>query len=230
MGRDIAESERGATIDSVRERVGAKSLPLVRLLVAGAVGSGVVHEFANLLTVIEGNRQMAEMGFVRSGSDPTREPVERARGFIEAYRYVFGAADPTYDAPAAQDLDAIASLVRVKLRGRPCRVVVDPAAARSSGVVPARISSGARFCYLAAVIGAIDSSPSASSVELAVTVEHGTVTSFDATVRGIATARDMGPDSAPILAAAGTLATELRADLRREATDGAIVLRLMLPA
>ncbi len=235
MGRGIEDSLRASS--RREERVGSRTLPLVRLLVAGTIGGGVIHEFANLLTVIDGNRQMAEMGLARRGTDRTREPLERSRTFVEAYRYVFGSADPAYDVAASLELDAIATLVRVKLRGQPGRV--EARIPRPDDImIPRRVATGVRFCFLAAVFGILDSLEQASVVELSVGGAVGGAvggngdgaTSLEAVLRGRSSRYPVAADAPHMLSAAESLAMELRALLQWTEIDGETRIRLVIPS
>ncbi len=134
-----SHDETRSTIDG-RER--ADAFARARTFAAGALAGAVVHESANLVTVFDGMRQLRS---VRKPGSPEvdgllDEPVDRCRRLIEAFRHVFteswsGVARGTLSA----DLDAVALLLRTRLRGRTARVEVELSAhgtgADASGVL-----------------------------------------------------------------------------------------------
>ena len=103
---------------------------------AGIVSRGVVHEFANLLTVLNGQMQMQQMG-IPAGSQGSgipavlHEPAERCQLLVEAFRHFFSdhCAAPG-SRPLADELDCLVLLLTATLRGQTTTVASDPACAR----------------------------------------------------------------------------------------------------
>lgn len=94
-----------------------------RLLVIGVLGGGIVHEFANLLTVVDGLRQMGEMGLAGTWRpDLVARPAARCQEVVHAFRWAFSDED---DVSTAADEAAhwISTLIALRLRGR--RTVFD---------------------------------------------------------------------------------------------------------
>ncbi|MFH0946828.1 MAG: hypothetical protein V2A76_16660 [Planctomycetota bacterium] len=104
-------------------------------LAAGIVGRGVVHEFANLLTVLNGQRQMQQLGMsldTRESGIPVvvHEPADRCQLLVEAFRHFFSDVGVAPCArPLTDDLDSLELLLRATLRGQTTTVECDPACA-----------------------------------------------------------------------------------------------------
>ena len=91
-----------------------------RRLAAGALCSGVVHEYANLLTVVGGISQIHDLGLPWSENQRTmfQSPAERGLGLIEAFRHFLG--ERSCSSPIGLDLELryLEALLKVRLRGR----------------------------------------------------------------------------------------------------------------
>lgn len=135
----------------------ARQLERARTLAAGVLAGGVVHEFANLLTVVDGMRQMEMI----APETPTRAgilsgPSERCQSLVESFRHLFshrGATPPA--GPVVQDLDCFHSMLKIHLRGCPTRIEVDGAATE------ARLLDGGtgvllRPAFLCGLLGVIE--------------------------------------------------------------------------
>jgi hypothetical protein len=92
---------------------------------AGALAGGVVHEVANLLTVVDGLRQLRSAGGSNEDLRLLDAPAARCQELVECWRLVFGRRLPE-PVPAEPELRALARLLETHLRGR--RTVVAVAA------------------------------------------------------------------------------------------------------
>lgn len=124
------------------ERSAASVLASARTLAAGALVGGLVHEVANLLTVVDGLRQMERLGQpAKAGAERQAlldRPAERCSRLIEAFRSLLvewpGGEDEA--AGGGGELAAMRVLLESRLRGRSTRVLVgaDPEAAAARAV------------------------------------------------------------------------------------------------
>ena len=127
-------------------------LQTARSLAAGIVSGGMVHEFANLLTIIDGQRQMERLGLV--GDGPTSdigqmlgEPAERCQRLVEAFRYVFSDLESdVQEVPLSQELGSLEVLLAARLRGRSTRIEIDPIGSKL--LLPGRGSQAMRLAFL----------------------------------------------------------------------------------
>lgn len=129
-----------------------------RAAAAGLLSSGVVHEFANLLTVVDGMRQMAALA---PEAMPTLnlldKPADRCGGVVEAFRHLFtDRGQHSTSSSARQDLECVRELLKAHVRGLPTRIEVSEAGGGllvdgQSGVV-------LRAAFLCAVLGWIERS------------------------------------------------------------------------
>lgn len=131
-------------------------LPRARMLAAGALAPGVVHEFANLLTIVDGARQLGSHGLsASSGQSLVDAPVQRSRRLVDAFRNVF-AELAEGDAPrdAASDLSDLELLLRARLRGTRTHVAVEVES--SSLMLPGSERGLVRLACLCGVLGLLE--------------------------------------------------------------------------
>ncbi len=173
----------------VADRARYVALVRARHVASGLVSSGIVHEFANLLTVFDGIRQVRQL---RNEASPDldrmiEEPVERSRQLIDAYRHVFAdswAAPATAVASASirADISAVALLTRTRLRGRSTRVEFESPDAADA--IDAARSVPLRVVLLLATLAIIEEGKAndLAPVEIRIRGEIGPGESFGATI------------------------------------------------
>lgn len=149
-----------STSGRIEQRSGrAAELSVARILAAGALAGGVVHEVANLLTVVDGLRQMEQLGMTRpdAGEDSNLidRPADRCTVLVDAFRGVFAEQDPGGgDQPLAEALEQVRVLLRTRLRGRPTRIEID---SRShSLVLPREMAETVTLSLLLVVLAGIE--------------------------------------------------------------------------
>ncbi len=103
-------------------------LERARRLASGAICAGVVHEFANLLTVIDGLEQITTLGIPWSdGHRLIHPPAERGQALVHSFRHFF--AERATDGPVelGDEMRQLEAILRVRLRGRRTHLEVDAA-------------------------------------------------------------------------------------------------------
>lgn len=138
-----------------RSREGRPRLERARLLCAGSLSNGVVHEFANLLTVFHGLRQMSDVGVATASEwSMLEEPVSRGQALVDAFRYFFSERlDGQSGAPVSLEFESLKILLRARLRGRPTRVEIETA---SSLILSSTHAAAARLSFLSAVLSCLE--------------------------------------------------------------------------
>jgi hypothetical protein len=131
-----------------------------KLLAAGCISSGVIHEVANLLTVIDGQIQIREMngGVSRPGRDPLtllQSPAQKCRDVVDAFRscFAFNESVP-YPLPWESELRAIVPLLHVRLRARQTQLDVPDGSSRAT--LPGAVASRVRVGILCATLGLLE--------------------------------------------------------------------------
>ncbi len=209
---------------------------MARTLAAGILSGGVVHEFANLLTVLGGLRQIDALGAPhRPDSELIEQPLARCHELLEAFRDLFserGRAEAAL--PAEVDLASLQALLAARLRGRPTRVL----AASCTLVLPAPAAGVARLALLCAILAVLEHSRGAprypSAIELSAHGSQGRCSRLEARFSGATEA----PAGHPAAALAATL-SETAADLLRQSAGrlavrggpapGAVLVEVLLP-
>ncbi|MFG0317291.1 MAG: hypothetical protein ACF8XB_08465 [Planctomycetota bacterium JB042] len=146
-----AENERsiaGASVGTL--------LQTARTAASGLLAGGVVHEFANLLTVVDGMRQMAALA---PDSPPKLtlldQPADRCGAIVEAFRHFFGERGDRVEASTARlELTSLGELLRAFLRGHAARVDVQEAGAELP--VDGRLGATLRPVILCVVLGRLE--------------------------------------------------------------------------
>lgn len=147
----MGPEETTATMDAFSEG---------KLLAAGCVSSGVIHEVANLLTVIDGQIQIREMGGVsaRPGRDPLtllQSPAQKCRDVVDAFRACFAFTEAVpYPTPWESELRAILPLLHVRLRARQTQLEVPDGSSRAT--MPGASASRVRIAILCGVFGLLE--------------------------------------------------------------------------
>ena len=136
------------------------NLERARLLAVGALGGGIVHEFANLLTVVDGLRQMGEMGMTKAWRpELLRKPALRCDELVSAFRSTFADEVPQSVHALGDSLRWIETLLAARLRGHRATVELAsvPAIELSGSLAPSvRV---ALLCCLLAMIEQIGVEP-----------------------------------------------------------------------
>lgn len=133
----------------------ATLLERARTIAAGLLGGGVVHEFANLLTVIDGLSQMSAHGIsFEDCRRMIRPSAERSSALIDAYRHFF--ADRGSDTPVTFDAEMrrLEILLRIRLRGSKAKV--DFADATAPFLIDGRRAPTIRVAWLVASLAHVD--------------------------------------------------------------------------
>ncbi|MBK6940135.1 MAG: hypothetical protein IPH13_07985 [Planctomycetes bacterium] len=131
-----------------------------KLLAAGCVSSGVIHEVANLLTVIDGQIQIREMGGVspRPGRDPLtllQSPAQKCRDVVDAFRACFAFTEALpYPTPWESEVRAIVPLIHVRLRARQTQIEVPDGSSRAT--MPGASAGRVRIAILCALLGMLE--------------------------------------------------------------------------
>ncbi|MBI4879299.1 MAG: hypothetical protein HY812_06520 [Planctomycetes bacterium] len=197
----------------------------------------MVHEFANLLTVLDGLRQIDALGAPhRPNSELIEQPLARCHGLLEAFRGLFserGRAEAVL--PAALELADLRALLVARLRGRPTRVSVE---AGPSLVLSAEAGTAARLAFLCAILGVLEHGRGAARYPEAIELSaHGRQ---DRCTRLLARFSDAAeaPADHPAAELAGTL-TRVAGDLLRQsagrlairsgAAASALLVEVLLP-
>ncbi len=146
-----AENERSVAGASV-----GTLLQTARSAASGLLASGVVHEFANLLTVVDGMRQMAALA---PDSPPQvtllDQPADRCGSIVEAFRHFFGERGERVEASTAGlELASLKELLRAFLRGQAARVEVQEAGGELP--VDGRLGATLRPALLCVVLGRLE--------------------------------------------------------------------------
>jgi hypothetical protein len=130
-------------------------LERARRTAAGLLGAGVVHEFANLLTVLDGIAQMSAHGISFGDCQRMIRPsADRSTALIDAYRYFF--ADRGTDVPVTFDAEMrrLESLLRVRLRG--CKAQIDFSGATAPFLIAGRCAPSVRVAFLIVALAHVD--------------------------------------------------------------------------
>lgn len=131
-----------------------------KLLAAGCLSSGVIHEVANLLTVLDGQIQIREMlgGGSRPGRDPLtllQSPAQKCRDVVDAYRSCFAFTEAMqYPTPWESELRAVAPLIQVRLRARQTQLEMPDGSSRTT--LPGAVAGRVRIAILCALLGLLE--------------------------------------------------------------------------
>ncbi len=229
---NAAQATRGRKISAPRLR-GKELLEQGRRLAAGALCSGVVHEFANLLTVLDGLSQITALGIPWSdGQRMIKPPAERGLTLIEAFRHYFAERASEGPVDYATEMRHLDSLLRIRLRGRRTHLEFECDGLRS---LPGQYAPHARLTLLLAALAPLEAARIADCYPTRVRVVG---TSIDGRAEWLAHFDGMAallPDALhsmqSLLAAAGALAAQFGAELRFTSESGAdgILLRVTFP-
>ena len=139
------------------DSVAGVHLERARRTAAGILCSGLVHEFANLLTVIDGLAQIAELGIPWNDSQRmVKPPADRCHGLVDAFRHFFcdsgASASPL---TLATEMRHAEQLLRARLRGRGTQVLTSG----GEGVaLTAARAPRLRLAYLLPLLAALEAS------------------------------------------------------------------------
>jgi len=135
-------------------------LETARSLAAGIISGGVIHEFANLLTIVDGQLQLESLGLVAGASAGEvgrllAEPAGRGLQLVEAFRHVFSDLDPgPQEAPLTHELASLRVLLAVRLRGRPTHVEIG--SGDSPLLLPGPSSPAMRLAFLLGLLSILE--------------------------------------------------------------------------
>jgi hypothetical protein len=112
-------------------------------IASGMLASAMVHEFANLLTVIDGLSQVGELGIsFAEGQEMMQPPASRCHSLVDAYRHFFTERISSHPSPVVVDMRQFEILLRARLRGRGTAIdlrggdcVIDPTRAHALRLV-----------------------------------------------------------------------------------------------
>lgn len=211
-------------------------LERARTMAAGLLGGGVIHEFANLLTVLDGLSQMSAHGISFDDCQRMIRPsAEKSAALIDTYRHFF--ADRGSDAPVTFDAEMrrLETLLRVRLRG--CSARIDFSGATAAFLIDGRRAPSMRVAWLIASLAHIDRWGRAGSQSGTLRcVPGGAADSAEWVLRSEFTAESTNrpqPSRAgsDLLAIAGALVAQWGATLRSTvSSSGAMETRISLRA
>jgi hypothetical protein len=136
------------------------ALAEAKLLAAGIVSNGVIHEVANLLTVLDGQIQIRELagGGPRTGRDPLellQSPAHKCRDVVEAFRACFAYVEPIpYPVPWESEIRALVPVVKLRLRARATEIEVPDES--SQRTLPGAFAARTRIAVLCAILGLLE--------------------------------------------------------------------------
>lgn len=133
----------------------AQLMHQVRLTVSGALASSILHEFANLLTIVDGSRQVARMGLKPPDSSIIDPTADRCGELVTAFRSVLSAPRCAGIPVRVQhDVAGIAALVEARLRGGMTQVrLLD---IEASVTMLDSVSAPLRLGWFAVILGEIE--------------------------------------------------------------------------
>lgn len=117
FGSVAAPNEADARDASVIDRL--------RVVSSGLLASCLVHEFANLLTIVDGGLQMARLGLAPPDPATIDPTAVRCGALVRAFRHLFGRPRPVGAVVALRsELAMMEPLLSARLRGQRTRVLV----------------------------------------------------------------------------------------------------------
>lgn len=133
----------------------AELVERTRITVAGVLAPSLLHEFSNLLTIVDGSRQMARLGLGQPDSAAIDPTADRCFQLVVAFRHLLS-APPYVGAPVSLKVDfsGIRSLVEARLKGSPTQVRVDDCDPSIS--LLDTISTPLRLGWFAVILGEIE--------------------------------------------------------------------------
>lgn len=218
-----------APAPALSEKVDRAARERARCLATGILGAGVVHEFANLLTVVDGLRQVAQLGIpFAEGEQLMRPSAARCHTIVEAFRHFFAdrieSASPTFDLEVA----CLEVLLRARLRGRSTQL--DFSGVERAASLDPRHAVALRLAFLCAVLALLEQARGGEGyprrIEFRTLCDEGRCTGLAVRAIGLAASSDAGALESELLSAARALVEPLGGTVERAPAGDSLRIEL----